>query len=453
MLGPASEKQAMVLQNEANILVVGGAAGGGKSYVSLMLALKYIHDPNTRAVYFRRTTGQVSGQGGLYDSSKEIFLGLPPSHKPQYKDSKLECRFPSGAHIKFSHMELERNKLDWQGLQLSLVVFDETAHFTWTQIEYLMSRLRSSASYDSRMILTMNPDPDHKVAELIRWWLDDEGYPREDRCGVIRWFIRRDGDFIWGDSSEELKEKYGDECLPVSFSFIGMTITDNPPLIKSNPGYLAMLEGLNPVDKARLRYGNWFARPKGSNYLERDWLIKAENVPLNAKACRAWDKASSEPSDVNKTPDFTASVKMYKTSEGLYYITGDYVEDNMDKDYELYGKFRKRPGERDRIIEKQSSHDGQECTIVFPVDPGASGAVEFQQSARKLIEKGFQVKKDPAPSNANKLTKFTPFSSAAENGLVYIVESTFRDKRTLDAFYKELEAFDGTRSTAHRKDD
>ena len=45
-----------------------------------------------------------------------------------------------------------------------------------------------------------------------------------------------------------------------------------------------------------------------------------------------------------------------------------------------------------------------------------------------------------------------PVSAAIENGFVYIVESTF-NKVTLEAFYKELEAFDGERSTRTRKDD
>lgn len=56
------------------------------------------------------------------------------------------------------------------------------------------------------------------------------------------------------------------------------------------------------------------------------------------------------------------------------------------------------------------------------------------------------------PTQNGKLTRFIPFSSAAENGLVYIVKSTF-NPATLEAIFKELEAFDGQRSSDHRKDD
>ena len=60
------------------------------------------------------------------------------------------------------------------------------------------------------MVISCNPDPDHKIKELISWYLDDEGYPIPERDGVIRWFIRRDGEFIWGESEQELIEKYWD---------------------------------------------------------------------------------------------------------------------------------------------------------------------------------------------------------------------------------------------------
>ena len=145
---------------------------------------------------------------------------------------------------------------------------------------------------------------------------------------------------------------------------------------------------------------------------------------------------------------------MIKTQDGRYTILGDYTEDNRDTgDTEIYGKFRKRAGERDRIIQKQGEYDGEECIVVLPVDPGAAGKVEFQEASKKLLEAGLIPKADPAPATKSKLIKFTPFAVACENGLVDIVESSFRDRKSLEAFYKELEAFNGERSSRVRKDD
>ena len=69
-----------------------------------------------------------------------------------------------------------------------------------------------------------------------------------------------------------------------------------------------------------------------------------------------------------------------------------------------------------------------------------------------MVSQGFIVKKDPQPTQAGKLTRYLPFASAAENGLVYLVKSTF-NPATLEAYFKENEAFDGERSSDHRKDD
>lgn len=201
-----------------------------------------------------------------------------------------------------------------------------------------MSRLRSQSKYPSRMVISCNPDSEHMLAKLVRWWLDDEGYPDPEKCGKKRYFIRRDGEFIWGDSKEELIEKYttvnglGVEIKPrpLSFSFIGATIFDNPVCLRDNPEYLAFLEGLPELEKAQLLHGNWFAKPEGANYFQRSFLRDADRVPLGSVSCRAWDKAGTERTSGNKFPDFTASIKVSKDSDGFYYLSGDYCPENVD---------------------------------------------------------------------------------------------------------------------------
>ena len=197
---------------------------------------------------------------------------------------------------------------------------------------------------------------------------------------------------------------------------------------------------------------NWFARPQGSNFFKREWLKKADRVPSGSTKARAWDKGSTEPSDVTPHPDFTACCGMAKSRDGDYYIFGNFHPDNIDDKISISGKFRKRPGPRDRIILKQAQYDGEEVRIVQPLDPGQAGASEFRESSKKLVSEGFVVRKDPKPPRNSKLTKFEPFSAACENGDVYIVEDSF-NKPTLEAFYKELEAFNGERSGKLRKDD
>ncbi len=244
----------MILESDAQILIIGGAAGSGKSYLLQLLPLFIIDDPNTNCICFRRTVPMLRGQGGVYDTASSIYSQLPLKHRPKNRDKEMEFKFPSGAKVKFMGMEYVKDKLNIQGHQYTLITVDESTQFEWEQIDYMMSRLRSNSKYPSRMVMSCNPDPDHKIKELIQWYLDEEGYPIPERDGVKRYFIRQDGEFIWGESPEELKQKYGN-VRPISFSFIGATIYDNPPMLNNNPDYLAFLEGLPELEKAQLLHG------------------------------------------------------------------------------------------------------------------------------------------------------------------------------------------------------
>jgi len=57
---------------------------------------------------------------------------------------------------------------------------------------------------------------------------------------------------------------------------------------------------------------------------------------------------------------------------------------------------------------------------------------------RELIEEGFSSRM--RPSNKSKVTRFQPFASAAEAGLVDYVEGPWNE-----AYFFELEGFDGSR--------
>lgn len=452
---PASRKQQMVLESKAQILVMGGAAGSGKSYLLTLLPLLIIDDPRTACVMFRRESPQIRGQGGLFDKAKEIYNQLPPQVKPRFKENDLTATFPNGAKVQWQSMQHVSDKYNIQGLEFTLIGVDEGTTFEWEQIEYMMSRLRSSSQYPSRMVISCNPDPDHPLRGMIDWYIDEDGYPIPERDGVLRWFIRIDDQYIWADTPEELKKKYGKKVRPVSFSFISSTIYDNPPMLLSNPEYLAQLEGLNEVDRARLLHGNWDARPQGANYFKRTYLEEVDAIPLGSTRVRSYDKAGTERSTGNKTPDFTAGIGIARDEDGFYYLYGNYHDDFRDTgewSTDIAGMFCKKAGERDKIIKRQAKKDGDDTVIIFPVDPGQAGMSEFLTSSRELISDGYIVEKDPTPGNKSKLTRFSPFAQLAENGFIKIVKKSF-PLDTYNYIMKQLEAFNGERSTGVRKDD
>lgn len=90
-----------------------------------MLPLKYMDDPKANAIIFRRTTVQIKGLGGVYDTAFNMYKQLPPPIQPKFKQQALEAVFPTGFRMKWSHMEREKDKFNHQGLQYQFIGFDE----------------------------------------------------------------------------------------------------------------------------------------------------------------------------------------------------------------------------------------------------------------------------------------------------------------------------------------
>jgi phage terminase large subunit-like protein len=199
-------------------------------------------------------------------------------------------------------------------------------------------------------------------------------------------------------------------------------------------------------------YGCWFAEADTVKYFDRK-MVRGPNgervkksLPLGCNKVIAWDKANTEylPKLHNTDADFTASIHMAKCPNGFFYIYGDYHESNYDEYEKVYGKFRKSSGARDQIMLNQAIHDGNDTTIIIAQDAGADGKEVYQSMAKKFLSNGFRVKSAVTAVQANKFTRFEPFLMAAEQGLVYIIEDSFPDARTLEKFYRELEQFSPT---------
>ncbi|AUR94253.1 terminase-like family protein [Vibrio phage 1.193.O._10N.286.52.C6] len=225
-------------------------------------------------------------------------------------------------------------------------------------------------------------------------------------------------------------------------------------MMEANPAYLASLKALNPVDKAQLLYGNWDARPQGASFWEASWVEnnKVDKIPEGAVKVRAYDLAATERSQANKHPDPTGCIGLARTKNGRYIMYGDYHKDTYDEMYNVYGQYCKRSGARDLQIAAQGHYDGRDTTIILPIDPGAAGKTAFTEQAKFLMSEGLMVKRDPTPNNKSKMVRFLPFATATENGLVDIWWDSF-DKKTRDFIFKQLEAFDGERSTNTKHDE
>lgn len=412
---PHEGPQTAFLESEADIAIYGGQAGGGKTWALLAEAIRNVEDGGYGAVIFRRTSPQITNEGGLWDESMAFYPdagGSPRRHT-------LDWTFPSGANIGFRHLQHETDVLAWQGSQIAMIGFDEMTHFDESQFWYMLSRNRSTCGVPPYVRATTNPVPaDDEIGgwvnRLISWWINrDTGLAIPERSGVVRWFVRLKGELHWGDSKAELISRYGESALPKSLTFIPAKLSDNPTLLRLDPNYRANLEALPEVERQRLAEGNWNARAQAGMFFKVGKIKIVDELPKKLRCCRGWDLAATDGGG-----DWTVGAKVGKDADGTFYIC-DVRRGQWEASY------------RDRIIQQTADTDGPTMQRL-PQDPGAAGKAEAQRLAKMLS--GYSVR--TLPVSGDKETRATGFASQvnAENVCMLKADWNHGLLSRLDAF-------------------
>lgn len=413
-LRPQPGFQEQVLRCPADIAIVGGAAGCGKSWCSMVLPLAHVGHQNFSAVIFRRTYPELIGGGSIWEESLQLYSRL--DGRPRF--STHEWRFPSGALISFSHLQRDSDRFTHQGKQYTLIIFEELTHFTEQQFWYLLSRNRSLCPVTPYVRATCNPDSDSFITSLISWWIDQStGYPIPERSGVIRYFVRDGEELIWACRKEELEKRF--PAIPAkSFTFIAGKLSDNKILTSNNPDYEASLKALPLVDRERLLFGNWQIKPKAGLYFRNGYFDIIDVTPSVRQVVRFWDKAATEKVKGND-PSWTVGVKMAKLDNGKYCVL--HVE-----------RLRGTPGKVEETIRRIAEQDGVECKVGIFQDPGQAGVVDIDHM-RKVLD-GYHLR--PYKVTKSKIQMAGPVSSQAEGGNISLLRGSWNQ-----AYLTELESF------------
>jgi hypothetical protein len=234
--------------SQADEVLYGGAAGGGKSESLLVEALRYTHVPGYRALLLRRSYPELEGKGsGLIPRSMELLMDTA-----KYDRHKHVWTFPSGATLGFGHLEYAASVYIYHSAQFAYIGFDELTTFLESQYLYMLSRCRTIAGVPARVRAASNPGGIGHVWVRCR-------FIEKLKAGEQRWFKR--------DGALDVECEAADPDA-LSRQFIPARVYDNPTLLERDPGYIRRLKSLDPIDRMRLLEGDWWVANSGTVYGE-----------------------------------------------------------------------------------------------------------------------------------------------------------------------------------------
>lgn len=325
-----------------------------------MLALQddWISDGDYSVLILRRTFADLNQPEGILTRAHQWLDG---KRGVRWEAKHDRFVFDSGAMIQFGYCNRPRDHLKYRGGKYNIVCWDELTDFSEEHYTFLFSRQRR---------------PKGSTLPLLTASASNPGGP--GHTWVRRRLVRNE-------------ENKPDRV------FIAASYEDNPHL--DQEAYSETLDNLLPVERERIKRGNWDVRDSKTLF-QREWfpiIAKMPNVP--ALWVRAWDTGATEGGG---DPSVGLKMAMHR---GTCYITA------MAKGQ--YG-----PEAVDEVQFQTAKADGTGVTIVVEQEPGSGSKRINAQLAKKL--RGYYVVS--VPSGHDKYTRAIPAARAAHQGRVVLVE-------------------------------
>src|SRR5262245_7962560 len=244
---PENKPQVAAYHSKADLLLYGGAAGGGKTDLLIGLALT----AHQRSVIFR---GAYVDLRGVEERLIEI-LGS----REGYNGADMVLH-RDGRMVEFGALEKPGAEFGWQGRAHDFIGFDEGAQLAEAKVRFVMGWLRSiEQGQRCRVVIASNPPVGGEGEWLMRWfapWLDPV-CAAPAAPGELRWACTKpDGDTVWvpGPGRHVVD---GEELDALSRTFIPARLDDNPHLRTTN--YRAQVMALPEPLRSKLLKGDFLA--------------------------------------------------------------------------------------------------------------------------------------------------------------------------------------------------
>jgi hypothetical protein len=222
----ARQQEFISLPDEIQEALYGGAAGGGKTELLLLLPVvrRFIEIPRWKGVLFRRTFPELEQE--LIPRSRDFFEPMGG----KYNETKHRWTFPSGATFAFSYMERMQDAYAHKSAEYQYIAFEQLEEFEKPLYDYLVFSRRRSSIPGIKAIARSAANP----GGIGTHWIRDRFV---EPC--------REGGKILVNSVTKMKR-----------IFIPAKGSDNPFI---DPEYMTSLQELPESQRKALLDGDWYA--------------------------------------------------------------------------------------------------------------------------------------------------------------------------------------------------
>lgn len=268
---PLPGPQTQALESQADVLLFGGAAGGGKTDLSLGLAITH----HSRVGFFRRHGTELAG---VLDRLGEI-VGRRDGYNA--RENVWRTTRPDGGPVQIEFGSFP-NPGDWEkyrGRPHDLLVFDECQGMPEAAVRFLLGWLRTTdPKQRTRAVLSCNPPTDVEGRWILRMfapWLDPK-HPHPAKPGELRWFAVLDGADVEVSGPAPFDHR-GERIVPLSRTFIPSRVHDNV-FLAADGRYATQLASLPEPLRSQLLHGDFTAGVQDDSFqvIPTAWVEAAQ---------------------------------------------------------------------------------------------------------------------------------------------------------------------------------